>query len=165
MDLNKVYEEVMTDADSVTKWCTDVYNSQFASYFADSRELFKQLEDKDRPISDQALTWILISLPINLFEVSEVLNQFRLKYEVVKLRNDSDSADMTTKEKQTEMLERRILLSAFSHVITRVENEISFSRELIMGAKKIWDGRKRAEEAMPVSESVLNTLPKYVGGD
>lgn len=164
MDMDKVFAEVSADITSVTDWCNRQYDEKFAKYFKESRELFRKLEDTTKPISDDALNWILISLPINLFDVSEALNQFRLSYEVVKLRNAVDAEAISAEARKSAMLERKVLSSAFSSVITRVENEISFSRELIMGAKKIWDGRRATENVMPVSESAVDKLPKYVKG-
>ena len=51
-------------------------------------------------------------------------------------------------------------------VVLRVEGEISFCRELIMAAKKIWDGRRDAEGANPIHtdvspEDTYDNLPVY----
>lgn len=63
------------------------------------------------------------------------------------------------------VVEDDILLLAFSTIIQRVENEISFCRELIMGAKKVYDRRKATESASPINPpmgaGVKHDLPDY----
>lgn len=168
IDLHRAADLVESDLNAVESWCDEIYQTNFAAYFADSRELFTRLQSTDQPITDMELSWILMELPMNLFDVAEILNKFRVRQETVKLKNkyeldqeldnaNTDSCSLNA----SQILEQKILAIAYSTVITRVENEISFSRELIMGAKKIWDGRKHAENLMPVSEDSL-TLPDYI---
>ena len=61
------------------------------------------------------------------------------------------------------MTEDKILILAYDNLITRVEKEMSYSRELIMSAKKIYDARRNTEQSNPVSEvnSKQNDLPDY----
>ena len=61
------------------------------------------------------------------------------------------------------MTEDKILILAYDNLITRVEKEMSYSRELIMSAKKIYDVRRNTEQSNPVSEvsSKQNDLPDY----
>ena len=47
----------------------------------------------------------------------------------------------------------------YTAVVTRVEIDIAFSKELIMGARKVWDARRRSEDA-PVGE-IPPELPDY----
>ena len=171
MDLKKVNESMKDDIDAVTSWCSDIYNSKFSAFFHDASELFSRLKSKDRPITDEELSWILIQLPIQLFSVSEALNSFKISHEVVKLKNKQRERDLvvTSIEKSAakklesateQLVENKLLSTAYSTVIDRVSSEISFCRELIMGAKKIWDSRRAADKSNPITE-VDPMLPDY----
>ncbi len=115
---------------------------------------------------------------MKLFSISENLNKVRLEAEVIKLRKKQVKADLDKQAAQlvadkelskdavkswvdTELADHDILLAAYNSLITRVESDISFSKELIMGCKKIWDARKRTEQSNPVSEVVPSELPSY----
>ena len=171
IDLKKLHRDFESDIDSVTDWCTEIYNTQFGEFFDDGRKLFNRLRSKDHPITDEELTWILIQLPIELFSVAEALNRFKISQEVVKLKNrqrekslidQSLETSITRKQKDAEdkSLEDKLLAVAYSTVIDRVSNEISWGRELIMGAKKIWDSRRNTDQSNPVTE--VDPLPDYV---
>ena len=54
--------------------------------------------------------------------------------------------------------EYKLMNIVYNCVIDKVEHQLSFSKELIMGAKKVWDARKRTEQ--PVIPEV-NNLPDY----
>lgn len=170
IDLNSVLSENAEDIESVVSWCSDIYDGKFAEYFLNARVLFERVQSKTHPITDDELSQILIDLPMKLFDVSEVLNQFRLSYEVVKLRNKQKESDLIKSSSETtapkrksdaelQMIPDKLLVTAFDSVITRVENEISFCRELIMSAKKIWDARRKTEQVNPISE--VSDLPEY----
>lgn len=163
MNLNAAFESASEDIEAVTEWCTSLYNRVFASYFQESRELSTRLKSKERPITDEELSWILIQLPVTLFDVSECVNQLRVSQEVVKMRNRQIELQLAKDKSGYDMSSDKLLVSAYNSVITRVENEISFSRELIMGAKKIWDARRRSEQSNPVSEveDPSDSLPDY----
>ena len=175
LNLQNVQNEFSDDIEAVSDWCEEIYQNNFASHFSESRELFLRLKSKTQPITDEELSWILINLPLNLFDVSEVLNKFKVNQEVVKLRNKQKESDLvkasieTTATKRQEeasikMLENKLLVTAYSSVMSRVESEISFCRELIMGAKKIWDARRRSESANPVgfvTDDSHTDLPDY----
>lgn len=175
LNLQNVQDEFSDDIEAVSDWCEEIYQNNFASHFSESRELFLRLKSKTQPITDEELSWILINLPLNLFDVSEVLNKFKVNQEVVKLRNKQKESDLvkasieTTATKRQEeasikMLENKLLVTAYSSVMSRVESEISFCRELIMGAKKIWDARRRSESANPVglvTDDSHTDLPDY----
>ena len=166
MNLQAAFDNASEDLDAVNGWCTDVYNNTFAPYFIESRKLAVRLKSKDgpndRPITDDELSWILIQLPINLFDVSEHINKLRISQEVIKLRI-RDLELKSSKRQLYDVASDKLLVSAYGSVITRVENEISFSRELIMGAKKIWDARRRTDQANPINEieDTMTTLPAY----
>ena len=173
--LNNVYQSYEDDVDAVASWCDSVYASTFGEYFEPIARLFERMQSKDVPITDAELSEILIDLPLTLFSVSESLNKMRLNYEVVKLKQKQNEYEISqdpntpTKHKSdyvaSKMLEHKLLILAYTTIINRVESEISFCRELIMGAKKIWDGRKRGELVNPVSPTSesAESLPEYHG--
>lgn len=154
-----VPQECKQDLEAVSNYASEIYNNTFSSYLKDVKELYTQVQDAEHvSLSDISLEWILTTLPLNLFTVSENLNDLRLRIEVLKLK-----AREKAEAKET-VLEYQILRAIYEAVVSRVENELSFSRELIMGAKKIWDARRRAETPA-VGEVVTEEstkLPDYV---
>lgn len=174
LNLIDVNAEFSEDIDAVSDWCEELYQENFAKYFDESRELFTRLKSKTHPITDDELSWILINLPLNLFDVSEALNKLKVSNEVVKLRNKQKESDLikssvekTATKRQEDaainMLENKLLVTAYSSVMSRVESEISFCRELIMGAKKIWDAHRKTDSTNPVSpvDNSPQNLPDY----
>lgn len=174
MNIKEAFQSAKEDIDVATDWCNQLYADNFAKYFSEAKTLFSRLKSDTKPITDEELSWILISLPINLFDVSEVLNTCRLHEEVIKLQykqkeakyiKSSTAKTITQKkdEASIELVDDKLLLMAYSVIISRVESEISLSKELIMGAKKIWDSRRKVDNVMPVSEiNIPNTpLPDY----
>ena len=165
------------DINDVASWCEDFYNKGFSNHFKDTRELYKRMQSASRPISDDELKQILIDLPIALFDASESLSQLKVALEVIKLKAKEEELSLakestakTVSERKDEvavqMTDSKILIAAYQSVINRVENEIAFSKELIMGAKKIWDSRRHTENANPVSpvdpnKKSINSLPDY----
>lgn len=176
------YQEYIEDIES---WVDEQYDRFFISCFDKVNQIHSSMKSHTRQISDSELEWILTELPMELFSISENLNKIRLDAEVIKLRKKSIRRDVDGKfaikakdEKLTkseiknlvdaEMVEHDILSSAYSSLIARVESEISFSRELIMGCKKIWDARRKTETSNPISEVVPNTgdnMPSYYNSD
>ena len=177
INLSIIYSSLESDIKAVSDMCDELYNTTFLEYFKESKDLFKRIKSKSHPVTDKELEWILISLPINLFEVSEIINKFRLSLEVIKLKNkeieqeklktlsNSEyklSVTQCKEQVSAEMTEYKILVILYTTLITRVESEISFSRELIMSAKKIWDARRRTDNSNPVSE--VDTSQKNLQG-
>ena len=173
MDIEKALDNLAADSETALKFCEDSYNSHFGDYFSEARDMFKRLASKTRPITNEELQWILIDLPIKLFEVSEKLNSFRVLYEVAKInlkqREIEVGSDDTAKSmKATERKEYvaaqtagdKIIITLYDSIIDRVEREISYCRELIMGAKKVWDSRFKTDIVNPISE-VSENLPSY----
>ena len=169
------YAEYIEDIQS---WVDEQYNKHFKNCFDSVRSIHKTMQSTSRTISDSELEWILTELPMMLFSISEDLNKVRLDAEVIKLRKKAVKADLDkhandlveSKELaktdaknwvDTELVDHDILISAYTSLITRVETEISFSRELIMGCKKIWDARRKTENSNPVSEVVPTDVPNY----
>lgn len=180
MDVSKFIEDNYKEyIDDIQGWVDEQYNKGFKNCFDKVRSIQKQMQSQSRQISDTELEWILTDLPLKLFTLSELLNKVKLEYEVIKLRKKTIKADLDKKAAQmvkdnelaktevkswvdVELTDHDILLSAYSSLITRVDSEISYSRELIMGCKKIWDARKRTEAINPVSEvSSPEEIPPY----
>lgn len=174
--LKEVYAECMEeDIRAVQDWAKEMYEEYFSSYFSGQRELYTRFESKSHPITDAELEIILIDVPLKLFTVAEALSQFRIGQEVTKLKarqiereKEIESLESSETKRKAEAsfatLEHKLLITVQSAVVEHVEREISFSRELIMGAKKIWDSRRSAEGAMPVNENAGEPKPELEPG-
>lgn len=174
-----IQENYQEYIDDIEQWVDSQYNQHFKKCFDSVRDIHKSMKSQTRTISDGELEWILTELPMQLFSISESLNKVRLDAEVIKLRKKTVKAELEktaaamvksdelakTDVKgwvDTELADHDILLSAYTSLISRVESEISFSKELIMGCKKIWDSRRRTENSNPVGEVTLNQdIPSY----
>lgn len=172
VDIKSIFKEMDEDVQSVIDWCDELYDINFSSFFQGQRDLFKRLQSKTHLITDEELEWILTSIPLQLFTVAERLSQIKITQEVIKMKNKKDTIDkinestqstQTKKKEEAEylMLEHKLVDTVYSSIINRVENEISFSRELIMSAKKIWDRRRQTENINPIKPIDLNE-PKSV---
>ena len=182
MNVHDIYDfYYKDDIDAMDSWCADIYNKDFAPVFNKVRSVYEKFQFASTVISDEDLEWIIVSLPMELLYISESLNSLRLKHEVLKLKNkkiqseleqriwmeSQDVGQPITKKELKEsvefqMVEHKIMMAAFLSVITRVENEITFSKELIMGAKKVWDSRRHGENSNPIGEVDVNEeLPEY----
>lgn len=182
--MNKsIIQELDSNCTEAQEFCDSVYDSMFAPVFSQVTELHKRMKSSNKPISDEELTYILTELPLDLFSVSESLNKLRLKLEVTKLENSkreidfrnslAQSSSKTTEQKSSvlsqlvkdelvsKMTEYRIFEICYTSIITRVENQLTYSRELIMGAKKIWDARRSAEASNPIGPVNMQDLPPY----
>ena len=173
---SQLSQDMEEDIQGVTKWTDNIYNKYFSSFFHTQRHLYERMQSASRPITDSELEQILTELPLELFTVSESLSQFQISEEVVKLKFKEAEADKlnalskedptlsdTKKKEQVAqtLLEHKLLIMIYSIVSGRVDKQISFSRELIMGCKKIWDRRKNTDSADPIGTSVDGSLPEY----
>ena len=184
-NLDKVISEYSDDMNAIQNFCDSLYRDNFDENFKEVRNLYTRMKSDVYPITDAELEYILTTFPMELFSVAERLNKLRLSCEVVKLKNKelveklrsdamvyaSEQGMNKTKTNEyvarvinKEMTEYEILHSAYSSVITRVENEQTFSKELIMGAKKVWDSRRNSELSNPVGMVVPEDLPTYSVG-
>lgn len=165
MKLDYYQEEIVGMLD----WIQHEYDTMFASYFSQVRTMYKRLQSENKPITDDELSWVMVDLPMILFDVSEKLTQLKTTVEIIKLKNKEQEAELirdstaktaTAKKAEAElkMIEPKAMLAVYQTIVNRVENEITFSRELIMGAKKIWDGRRKTEQSNPVS---ITNVPEY----
>lgn len=170
INLDSINAQHQEDLESVNTWCDNLYEERFASHFKGVRELYDRLKSTDHPITDEELMWILTELPIELFNVSTCLNEFVTNYEVLKLKIRKKETqirlDLPESRRKdaifSDTFEDKLLLSAYNSVATRVDRELAFSRELIMGAKKVWDSRRHTEDTNPISEvNPGDDLPDY----
>jgi len=180
-DLYKVIEEYESDSAVIKNFCDELYDNLFAEHFTQVKYLYTRLKSEIQPITDEELEYILTLFPMELISVAENLNKLRLDAQVVKLKNKekveairtqavAEAAALAMNKVETQehvshkisesLIEYEILLAAYTSVITRVENEQTFSKELIMGSKKIWDSRRAGEAVNPV-EPVTPELPEY----
>lgn len=161
-----LYQE---EINGVTEWIQHEYDARFASYFKDVRNMFKRLQSETKPITDDELNWIMINLPMILFDVSEKVSELQVALEIVRLRCKEQETELiqaskakTITQKKAEaalqLAEPNAIQAVYQAVIDRVTREITFSKELIMGAKKVWDRRKNTEQSMPVS---VGQIPTY----
>ena len=163
MNLFEVESKHSEDLSAVDSWCDEIYQKNFSKYFSDQRSLFDRLRSKSHPITDQELEWILTQVPVNLFDASEKLSKLQTYQEVLKLNvKKRENECRQTESNNDETFEDKVLLLAYNSILTRVEKEMSYSRELIMSAKKIWDSRRRTDSSNAVSEMrSVDKLPDY----
>ena len=174
IDLNSVNNSHMNEITSATQWTDAQYRQYFGKYFNHLTDLREKLQDKDVPITDQELEWILTTLPLNLISASEQLANLKtmqeaIKYNIKKNEHDlvvttmeiEECSETKAKEKvAVKLADDRFLVAAYDSLYERVSRQITFSKELIMSCKKIWDARRNSEQnTMPsVSEA---DLPEY----
>ena len=164
------------DFKDVEDTVNEIYYAVFQNSFEFIKYLDQKLKDEYHPISDEDLEQILTGVPLKLFDASEYLHDLELRCQVIKLSikksklnqkyDADDTLSKTEKEDKAALdtIEDELLLSIYNNVIARVHSEISLSKELIMGAKKVWDRRKEVESSMPVNpvDDKNSGLGKYV---
>lgn len=170
-DIESKYQE---DFDDVDAWVKNRYEDVFAPYFYLVQELYKRMQSTTRQITDKELEEILSTVPLQMFAVAEELNNVKARMEVLKLeikqkKNDirasSTETSQTARNKQADeaTAEDELLLKLYRSIVERVESQVSFSKELIMSAKKLWTSRRDAEN---IAQAAQNTeLPDYSIGD
>ena len=165
MNFTSVQQEYQTDIDAVLEYQNDVYKEMFENEFSDVQHLSDMIKKSGyKSPSDEVLEIILIDVPLKLFDVAEKLNQLELKLQVIKLKlkqkkidlkHDPVVRDLSSTQiaefVSVNTIEDELMISIYSKLIDRVSSQISYSKELIMSAKKLWDRRKEAEAAMPVA--------------
>lgn len=172
VNIGKAIKSAAEDLDSVSSWVAQEHEIHFSRYFDDLHHLSHRMDSKEMTITDKELESILIDLPLQLFSAAEEINQLKLNLEVIKLRNKKtltekiknskeSTATMRKDVAEAEMFEDKVLELAFSCLLDRVDREISYSKELIMGAKKVWDSRRKTESVNPTSEVSTEKTPIY----
>ncbi len=138
-----------------------LYETNFSRFFKDMRSAYDGMKEKGtESISDSELERILTDLPLELFNVSEVLSNYKLHSEIAKLQTKQDMKLKLSEDDDTVEYDK-LVQSVYTSVIARVESEISFSREFIMVLKKLWDARRATESVNPVKEISEYKLPEY----
>lgn len=175
MNIKKALENLKQDMNDVNSIADTMYQSVFDKYFKEMRTWYTKFVDSSSGLSRIGQSWFesssviadcdlevaLTTLPLQLFSVSEELSKFKLNQEVVKLRiKELEAEAKASKIENPEIDEDKLIQSIYSSVVSRVESEISFSREFIMVMKKFWDARRATEQVNPVSE-VNCELPEY----
>jgi len=189
--LDEVFKaNYMAESEDIVSWCDSIYDKYFSDAYkimksVGSSTVFNDLGFVKCKLSDEELERILTELPVDLYTASESLNRLKLELEMIKLKYKQIRRDLTTEAKNhikmtgenltkaevesavqdytfSEISENELLIRAYESVISRAENERSACRELIMGAKKVWDSRRMAEQTNPIKEVVTdNELPDY----
>lgn len=165
--MNFVYVETryQKDIDAVIKYQNKVYDKMFSKEFSEVKSLSDMIKKSGyKSLSDEVLEIILMDVPLKLFDVAEKLNQLELTLQVLKLKLKERKIELKHDENVRNMnstmlsefvsentIEDELMISIYSKLIERVNSQISYSKELIMSAKKLWDRRKEAESAMPVT--------------
>ena len=174
MSIESAFESYREDIVAVDTWCSTIYDSEFAPLFIRQVNLLDRLNSKLRPITDAELEDIIINIPLELFEVSEKLASIQTQKKVIELAlkkkiaqtsaslHESLRDDEIRQTLDDVLMEDKVLLVAYDYIISRVEKQMSYSRELIMGAKKVWDARRRTECINPIKEQDVDALPDYV---
>lgn len=157
MNVEKIFNDTYkSDILPIQIYCDEIYkNNGFEQCFCNVDVLIGKMESNVTPISDSDLEWILIELPMKLFAASESLNKLRLSLEVLKLKIKETKLNKDSSNEN----EYQVLKIVHENIISRVENQVTMSKELIMGAKKVWDSRRSAEKSNPIKEV---DLPDYV---
>lgn len=149
-DITRALEVLKEDFEAADNLVADIYEKYFSRFFNREHQMYDRFHDADVIINDRELEWILISLPLEMNAAANALTQFKQHNEIVKLKiKQRKSAKVDDADGLDE--EFKLMSIVYTSVITRVEMELSFSKELIMGAKKIWDARRNGETP-PVGE-------------
>ena len=165
MNFVHVETRYQEDIDAVIKYQNEVYDKMFSKEFSEVKSLSDMIKKCGyKSPSDEVLETILIDVPLKLFDVAEKLNQLELTLQVLKLKLKEKKIELKHDENVRNMnstmlsefvsentIEDELMISIYSKLIERVNSQISYSKELIMSAKKLWDRRKEAESAMPVA--------------
>ena len=175
MNLEKEWKAIKDDVDSAISFSDSIYEETFSHYFSKVHELYSKMKSKEDIIPDNDLEWILTSLPLELFSVSADLTRLKTTSEVLKaeakkreyyLVGEYKARGMSaTEAKEIASIETedvKLLISSYNSLFERVEKEVSFARELIMSAKKVWDSRRAFDAPMPViKQQEEPDLPYY----
>lgn len=166
MDMdNSLWSKYLDTVQDVSDICDKIYKNNFDQFSKTNQSLYAKLYNRTTPIATEDLEHIIIDLPLCLIDVSEQVSKLQVSLDSIKLRlkKAAPTADNgVTINTIDDEVEYKLLSAVLSSVIERVSREISFSRELIMGAKKLWDSRKASESASPIGPvSQPVKLPDY----
>lgn len=172
MDLKSALKSASKDIAEVNEWAESEYQAYFGGYFKGEVDLYNRMKKDKSQLSDTELEWILSELPLELFSVTQQLSKLKTAQEVIKIsikekeRDFIKTAEGSEAKKKEEAsaftAEDRLLVTVYDQIADRVSREMSFSKELIMSAKKIWDARR--SDGIPVcdiSHESNDALPEY----
>lgn len=157
VDISKATESLREDFEAADSLVDEIYNKYFAERFKRISDLEVAFRNTDTPITDEQLEQIITAVPMDLYMISSNLAQFKQHHEIVKLTNKQRKK---SKLEEDIDVEYQLMAIVYNSVIDRVESQISFTKELIMGAKKIWDARRRTDNANPIKDTYVD-LPDY----
>ena len=158
---------------SINQWAEEEYNKYFAKFFKGEVDLYNKMRTVKSQITDEELEWVLSYLPMELFAVSEQLSKMKTAQEVIKLhikeverdyiKSHTEGSETKRKEEASALVaDDKLLVTVYDSIAERVSRQMTFSKELIMSAKKIWDARKADGTLMPeVNNTKEATLPDY----
>lgn len=174
MDLNNRLSRLSKDIDEVNQWSEEQYNKYFSQYFKGTVDLYNKMKSSktNQQIDDIELEWILTDLPLELFSVTEQLSKLKTAQEVIKIsikktereyvKSHTEGSETKRKEEAAELTaEDRLLVSVYDSIAERVSRQMTFSKELIMSAKKIWDARRADGIPLPEMNIDPSRLPDY----
>lgn len=171
--LDKAQSKLFEMAGDTASWCNEQYDNLFSTYFKGIPKLYEKVTASNEKLTDDDLEFVLTSAPLSIIAASEQLSQYKLNNECLKLYikkmeseyiTTCDAKTVAEKREQASLyvMDYRLLSKAYEAVISRVDNEVNFTRELIMSAKKIWDARVKTYEASPVDSDGKLTDYTYV---
>ena len=175
MELAQKYKKEIEDT---ANWVVETYDREFSEYFKEVDRLYTKFNSGYEKITDEDLEEVMSTIPLKLFEVTERLAKYRafaefIKYKIKEKRNqafkDSDQKTQALKKEDADsaVAEDEFFLKLHNIMIEMVESKMSYSRELIMSAKKIYTARKQTELNSKFIESKVtqqnDTLPEYEG--
>lgn len=173
MNLEKSLNKFESDIDEVNEWSENEYNKYFSEYFKGEVDLYNKLKQPSRSqITDTELEWILTDLPMELFAVTEQLSKLKTAQEVIKLsikqtereyvKSHTEGSETKRKEEAAALTAQdKLLVTVYDQIYERVSRQMTFSKELIMSAKKIWDARRSDGIPLPEIVTNLSDLPDY----
>lgn len=147
MNIQNTINNYTKEFSELDSWIQQIYDDYFLSDFDRIRHLYDRFKSDSSPITDDELEEILTYAPLDLFTATENLSKLKTHRDVLKI--EKKAMDAKSKSDKTPNLDAsanlEITILVLSNITDRVDREISFTKELIMATKKIWDRRKAAE--------------------
>lgn len=161
--ISNALKEIQDDFKAADELEESMYQTYFAKYFKLEEQLYEKFRDTQLPITDDELSQIITVLPLDLISAANALSQFRAHNEIGKLaakqrKKQKEANNLPADDTDTEF---QLMTIVYNAVIGRVESQLSFSKELIMGAKKVWDARRRSDQAPPIAIKD-EEIPEYI---
>lgn len=174
INLHDTLKKLSPDINEVNEWAEEQYDQYFSEYFKGEVELYNKMKSSkgNQQIGDEELEWILTDLPLELFSVTEQLSKLKTAQEVIKIsikktereyvKSHTEGSETKRREEAAELTaEDRLLVSVYDSIAERVSRQMTFSKELIMSAKKIWDARRADGIPLPEMNIDPSKLPDY----